>query len=425
MRPHLSPLILAAVILSSMPGCQLMPSDDLPVTVDDVMSDRRARGVTLDESRIPSYEAVSATVVPLLSDVQRPLTAADCACRAAAASRTAAVLEREAAHLRCEASVHGRRGVSQLLPDILADQARRKRNNAAEQALVAYYRLAEVELQQRVWMESCEEQRRAQETLDGLLGAGLAADYDRSNLHRQRLELDARNLQLTHDRARLTGLVKSLIGDDPLSPEAIETICAVEPRPPEFDLPEALDIGRARDAELNALNHFLRAGDVADLGVARSLLQTACPLVGQVPASLGLLTRLKLLCGIDRRNDRELVVRKRQLQALYDARRQQVDLDIARQLVDVQQCFLEASVAKDMLDSWDRRVALLESQREVQKSDYADLVTARTERLQARSDLLHKLIELEIAHVHVKAALGILGDECAGGSLTAGPCPAR
>ena len=55
---------------------------------------------------------------------------------------------------------------------------------------------------------------------------------------------------------------------------------------------------------------------------------------------------------------------------------------------------------------------MLESNREVQRSEYADLVTARTERLQAKADLLHKLMELEMSHVKVKGVLGILVAEC-------------
>jgi hypothetical protein len=142
-------------------------------------------------------------------------------------------------------------------------------------------------------------------------------------------------------------------------------------------------------------------------------LKTASPLLGQAPASLGLLAKLRLMCGNDERGEQELSVRKRQLQTLHDARQQLVDLEIAGDLINAQQRFLDASVAKDVLDSWERRVAMLESNREVRKGGYADLVAARTERLKARSDMLHKLIELEIAHVKVQGALGILGDECA------------
>ena len=57
------------------------------------------------------------------------------------------------------------------------------------------------------------------------------------------------------------------------------------------------------------------------------------------------------------------------------------------------------------------------------RDSYPELVAARTERLKAKSDLLHKLIELEMAHVKVKGALGILGEECAGAAPNNGRCP--
>ena len=276
---------------------------------------------------------------------------------------------------------------------------------------MAYYQLAEVDLQQGVLSECYAERQRTQDTLERLRSAGLPTQGDPSELDRQRLALDERSLQLTHDQARLTGLVKSLTGDEPLSAEGIETNCAIEPRPPEFGLAEALEIGRENDVELRALRRFLHGGDVEDLEVARALLKTANPFMGQSPASLGLLAKLCLVCGMHRQGDQELAVRRRQLRAMYDARQQQVDLAIANQLINAQQRFLDASVAKDVWDSWQRRIAILESNREVQKSDYADVVAARTAALQGDSDLLHKLIELEIAHVKVQAALGILADQ--------------
>jgi len=411
MRSLLSQLVTAVVILALVPGCSLTSPDSRPVSVQDVLASREARGVVLDASQIPSYDAVRSTVTPLLSDVAQPLTAAECACRAAAASRTAAVLETEAAHA-CQLLAHPHHGVSELLPAILRDQARRARNDAARDALVAYYQLAEVELQQEVVAESYEEHKSAQATIDGLHAAGLAANFDRSALERQRLALDQQSLQLMHDQARLTGLIKSLTGADPLSPESMETTCTIEPRAPEYGLQEALEIARANDVELRALRRFLNGGSVDDLEVARSLLQTTSPLMGQVPTSLGLLAKLRLVCGLNPQGEKELPIRKRQIAALYEARQQQVDLQVANDLIHAQDRFLATGVAKDVLDSWERRIALLESNREVQKSNYADLMAARAERLQARSDLLHKVIELEIAHVRVQGALGILADDC-------------
>ena len=163
-----------------------------------------------------------------------------------------------------------------------------------------------------------------------------------------------------------------------------------------------------------ALRRFLHEGDVEDLDVARSLLKTASPFLGQAPSQPGTAGQTQAhLRTVTNEVSRSCLCARNSYVALYEARQQQVDLEIAGELINAQQRFLDASVAKDVLDSWERRVAMLESNREVQKSDYADLVAARTERLKAKSDLLHKLIELEIAHVKVQGALGILGDECA------------
>jgi outer membrane protein TolC len=280
--------------------------------------------------------------------------------------------------------------------------------------LIAYYRLTDVQLQQELLAESYQELQRTQDALEGLLAAGLPATIDQSELERQRYQLDQQGLQLTYDQARATAQVKSLIGDDPLSPESIETTCAIQPRATEFDLAEALEIGRANDVRLRTLCRFLQAGDLKDLDVARALLKTVSPLMGQTPANLSLHAKLKLALalGHDHRGDQELALRRKQLQSLYLARRQQVDLEVANEVLNAQQRYYDLGIAKDVLDSWDERVTLLESNRELQRSDYTEVVTARTERLKAKSDLWHKLIELEIGHVQLEAVLGLLGEEC-------------
>ncbi|MHB8974518.1 MAG: TolC family protein [Pirellulaceae bacterium] len=414
MRPLLRQLTVSVVLWGSVSGCSLMPPPNPAEIVGGNSLPALQQGITLDEDQIPSYEEVRSSITPLLSEISRPLTAAECACRAAAQSRTAAALDQEAAHLRREVCVHHRRGVSHLLPDILADQARQERNEAAKRALIAYYQLAEVQLQQELLLDSYQEQQRTQDTIDGLLTAGLPVEIDRSELQRQRYQLDQQGLQLSYNQARSTGQVKSLIGEDPLAPESIKTVCAIEPRGAEFGLHEALEIGRANDVQLKTLRRFLSDGDVDDLDVARTLLKTASPLLGQEPATLGLLAKLKLVLGHDNRGDEELSTRRRQLQSLYEARQQQVDLEVANGVLNAQQAYYDVSVANDVLDSWDGQVLRHESNREVQRSAYADVVAARAERLKAKSDLLHKLIESEIAHVQLKAVLGILVQECAG-----------
>jgi hypothetical protein len=419
MPRHLRVYAATLALLGILSGCSMMPapnSADL-LGPSDVIGPSAAQGessgVTLDESSIPTADAVRQQLVPLLSDISEPLTPAECACLAAAQSSTASALEREAAHLRRQAKLHGRHISSDLLPSILEDQARKQRNDAAEQALVAYFQLAEVQLQQELLIESFRTHQQTQETVEGLIQAGLPLDIDRTELDRQRYGLDKSGLQLGYDQARAIGQLKALIGADPISPEVIRATCELAPREPEYGLQEAIEIGRANDVQLRALRRFLNHGDVDDLGVARSLLQTANPLMGQESASPNMLAKLWLLFGHDPRGDEELLVRRRQIQELHDARVQQVDLEVASAVLNAQQRYFDVGVAHDMLATRESREAFVESNREAQRSDYPELIAARSERLKARSELLHALVELEIAHVRVKAVLGLLGQECA------------
>ncbi len=322
-------------------------------------------------------------------------------------------MDKEAASLRRELASHRRRSPSHLLPPILNDRAVKERNDAAQQALLGYYQLVEVHLQNAVLGESYAELNRVEQTVEGLRQAGVPMETDRTALERNRLQLNLQTAQLQVNEARLTAQVKTLINEDSFSSEAIETVCAIEPRPVGYTLPEAIEIARANDFELKAIRRMLHSGDIEDLDVARGLLRVASPLLGQEPVKLGFLAKIVLVVGHDDREDRELALRKQQLRELYQVRQQQLDLEVANGVVSVQERFLDVGIAKDVLDSWQRRVTMLQSRRELQKSDYQDTVTARTELLKAKSDLLHQLILLEMEHVKLRGVMGLLGQECA------------
>ena len=96
-----------------------------------------------------------------------------------------------------------------------------------------------------------------------------------------------------------------------------------------------------------------------------------------------------------------------------------MDLEVANAVVSVQEQFLDVGIAKDVFDSWHQRIVALETQRELQKSNYLDAVHARSERLKAKSELIHKLIQLEILHAKLRGIMGLLGQECAAEGVSA------
>ena len=80
--------------------------------------------------------------------------------------------------------------------------------------------------------------------LSGLLEAGFPVDMDSASWIVSRAELDRQNAELDVNEARLTAHVKTLIDEDPFSPEAIETTCSIEPRAVAYELHEAMEIAR-------------------------------------------------------------------------------------------------------------------------------------------------------------------------------------
>jgi hypothetical protein len=403
-----------AALLGSSCGCSIVSPADVPWVPEASYPDADdVRGIRLDEQQVPGYQDVKDQLSQFkLDEESKPLTAAECACLAAAHSEMALLLEKEAANTRRELHRHRRRGPSELLPGILRDQAAEERNNSAEQALVAYYQLADVHLQNTILVESRQELRSMRETVAVLRDAGVPIDTDLSELDRRISDLDRQDAELDVNEARLTARIKTLVAEDPYSPIAIETNCSVDPRPVSYELFEAMEIARSNDSQLRAINKFLHHGTTDDLEMGRSLLQVAAPLLGQAPGPIGCLARLRAWCGHNEQEETELRVRKQQLRELYQLRKNQLDLEVANGIISVRQHFLGVGIARDIFQSWDTRVAVLESQRESQLSNYQDLMDAKFNRLKARSDLLHKLMLLEIEHAKLRGSMGLLGSEC-------------
>ncbi len=421
MRSLISHFILTVTLLGSVIGCSMMQPRDLLISDESEYLPSAEHGVQLDAQQIPSYGDAQRELEGIkLTAATTTLTAAESACRAAAQSQMAAVLEKEAANVRRELNRHKRRGPSELLPGILMDRAAEERNHAAEQALVAYYQLAEIHLQNAVLAEGYAELDRVRQAVTGLLTAGFVGDMDLSELDRRRADLNRQSADLVVNEAKVTVQVKTLIGEDPFSLGAIETSCSIEPRPVGYELPEAMEIARSNDFELKSIDRLLRHGTAGDLDVARSLLQVASPLLGQAPAALGFFAKIGAVLRHSDNDETEMRTRKQQLRKLREARQQQLDLEVANLVVSVQRRFAETAITNDILTSWDDRVGALASQRELRKSDYQDLVHARGERLKARSAVLHSLILLEIEHAKLRGRMGLLGQECGYGSTSGG-----
>ena len=413
MRCSTSLRFFTSTLLWLLGGCALPEPTDIPFPADIVAPVPEAETIRLDLHEVPGYGDIEMDFTQFLSDTTpTSLSATRCACLAASRSQLAAVLEKEAMRARRDSCRRSHRGGSAVLPDILMNRAAQARIEAAEEALIAFYQLADVQLQKGVLAASREELDRVEQAVSTLIAAGFPVDMDLTELDRRRAELNRQAIQLDIGELRLTAHLKTLMGEEPFSGGAIETSCTVRPRSVEYELSEAGEIARANDFELKSIGSLLNHGQVSDMDVARSLLRAAEPLLGQAPPSLGFLGKLRLALGCGENERIELTLIKDQLRDLYQARQGQVELEVAERVVGVQQQLVEVGIAKDVFTIWDERVQALESQRESQKSSYGDLVEARYERLKAKSDLQHQLMLLEIEHVKLESTLGLLTEQC-------------
>ena len=157
----------------------------------------------------------------------RILTAEQAQCRAASCAVQGNLLAAEQ-HMVC-ATYHDKRGNitpgGALLSNLLAARSVYERNEAAGNALELFYRLAEAELQRGVLRRSLEETDQALADYRQLQQKGLPLADDDSALHRQRLELLGKQVQLETQAHQAEGQLGRLLAvpcepQSPLSPIA-------------------------------------------------------------------------------------------------------------------------------------------------------------------------------------------------------------
>jgi hypothetical protein len=182
--------------------------------------------------------------------------------------------------------------------------------------------------------------------------------------------------------------------------------------PLEIDEKQVITAGLTNRADLNLLRAILRDLDAQTLATARQVLGTVTPLLAG-PAqnscrSSGLLSHLAP-CLL--RDEVEKV--RGQVQALLAEREQEVVRQIREALSRVRSQLVAASLAQQRVDLAQTRVAELRERLAQGAPGERELGKARLELHNTQGDLLHEVVEWEIAGVQLKLAEGILAVECA------------
>ncbi len=319
--------------------------------------------------------------------------------------------------LACTAS-QKRNRLAKLLKAYAADEVR---NQSAALALDAYYRLAEARLRIRLIYQARDIAQRFVDQAEEMQAKGLAIPTQLTDLQRQVSETAADQAKLELARDRLTEQIRQFSDGKTKSRHfgIIEVFHVInEP----LEECEMIAIGLKYRPDLNLLRAALNNLDASTLPLIRKLLGGSSPLLGEkvkrcVPALECLPRVLPLLA------QGELEKVRKELTALLCERERQAVSEIRQALRRVETSVQLAKLAQERESLTAKRYADIEERFTQKLAGDSERLLARKEHLKARGEVLHEVIEWELARVELRRAQGLLVREVLGecGYETTGP----
>ncbi len=430
LRSHLLRFVPCLVLLAGLAGCVQItcpPGVQVPCPT------------CVPSGRCPELQPVTRGVVEIdLAAVPKPgpkarlgrcyraLTAHECLCLALENAPLANLLATEALargrenSLNCLAGLPGRQR-SQLSTTVLVYSSEEVRNRSAGVALEAYFRLAEAEGRDDLLQLSLEEVDSLVTKAQALLKQGLRSPTDVGALRRQQSELRADETQIDVAIDQLNGKLKTLVGlpcandNSSLWPTG-----ALRVQPADVNCEACVAVALVSRADLNLLRALAGSINAQTLPVARQVLGGVNALLGARPASpckLGSAVQAVANCL----SCEEVETVRKQVNALLQERSRQAAEEVRQ--------------AARVVDGRFRLVALARQRDEIAQDKVADLLNkekrglpvgltlprARLDAHKARGELLHEVVEYQIAQAQLEQAQGILAARCAGKAPACAP----
>ncbi|WP_145281592.1 TolC family protein [Pirellulimonas nuda] len=335
-------------------------------------------------------------------------------CQAAAASTVAAAIELERHYARLLISCDSDKvdDAFCLNRDLLALRAADARNKAAGEALEAFYNLAGLEARSLYLDMAVAESRTTLSRIERLAERGLPTpDAIQADEVRVRIaDLQDTRLVLEQTRIQLNGRLKKLLGCPLDETRMFRPEVDWAPDFATVSAEEAVQTGLASRTDVRSLSVVYCNLQQHTLPVARAVLAFADSSLGRVEPVH------KLLCyGCAQE---ELPIRCRQLRMLIGEARVLASAEIKGAVYDIaaaqQRVRLAAAAAEDQR----RGLLRLEKRRDLDNTTVFERSAARARVFQAESDLIDRVVELNIAHVRFKRAQHLLGVECGYAAVT-------
>ncbi len=373
------------------------------------------------EDRITRRGTIAAEVdqVPAIGEVREllgrgvapneylALTAEQCQCRAAANATLAALIELERQFASQDESAAG------LKTNVLALRAEDERNRAAGKALELFYQLAEAEAGRDALAQSIVKIDKAIKDYRSLKEKGLPVSGDEIDMQQQRIELLKRQAETQLAIEKLNGGLHLLLGSAgvnelPIWPEADLNVI-LQP----LDAEEAVGIGSGTRADLALLRSLFNTLDTQSLPSVRNSLRQEEFSLGNPASPLRGLRRI--LGGAN--TEAELGVRRVQLMRLLADQERAVAQEIRSAVASVHASLEQIAIAKELHERRAKRLADLKELRGIDRATAFDISTAELELIDARFELVRRVIAWRAAEAKLKESQGLLAVECGFGMI--------
>ncbi len=372
--------------------------------------------LTVPKGELPEFVELASieSLVPLPAPTEtyQSIDAATCQCRTASNNTQANLveLERHWAKVLVECDTKNVRKNLCLDRNLLALRSTGLRNEAAGSALKAFYQLAGLEVQKNYLQLGIEESRLTLRRIDKLRSNGieLPGEIDRSAIVRQLADLEDQKLQLDFLRLQFNGQLQKAMGCPLDQFTFFWPQVDWQPDMTPVDVETELATGLATRPDLRGISLVRGQLEKVTLPVARGVLSFAESTIGTVEPQDGMIHWLRCF----RCNETELPVRCRQLALFYcDAKQAATaEIKIAAYQIGLQQQRVLAAQA--LVEQLQRHLQELQKTRDTEGISIFEISNANAQVYEAQAKRIEKVVQLQISHVNLRKAQGMLAVEC-------------
>lgn len=295
------------------------------------------------------------------------------------------------------------------LASFLIHQACHQEDIAAANALRAYYARIGLQEQLRLSEQSVAGLASEQTKQQAALEAGLRTGVDYSSFERRSLEIQDQRLQLLSQDRQLRSLLAQLAQTDYDSESVRQE--QLDVRATELDCEQLKAFALATRCDLRGWSNLAGQTTPASVPMLGPLLSTSVGGFGlPMPAVSGLRA---LLC----RPDLSGLVKSLQheIQGIVDGQRRAICLSVEEKCLKLQLAYGRIELARSTIESWEGRLAQLESLAQLGDPSAIERAAASLGLLQARFDEISRRLEARTAEVDLAEAMGGLSRRCCDG----------